>query len=84
MFLSSVNCACHALSDKFLEENFSDQLFLHHLGSEDEYQSKSNATGDMLTDIVLPKVVCVSITISITITSSMLETLISAYSQIET
>ncbi|TMS21285.1 ALK tyrosine kinase receptor, partial [Larimichthys crocea] len=30
--------ACHALLDRFLEENFSDKLFPHHLGSEDDSQ----------------------------------------------
>lgn len=54
-FLSSVNGACHALSDGFVEENFSDQLFLHHLGSEDDRQSKSNVVSDMLTVIFIPK-----------------------------
>lgn len=39
--LSSVSSACHALLDRFLEENFSEQLLPHPLGSEDDSQCKS-------------------------------------------
>lgn len=41
VFVSSVSSACHALLDRFLEENFSEQLLPHHLGSEDDSQCKS-------------------------------------------
>nr|XP_046268451.1 leukocyte tyrosine kinase receptor isoform X2 [Scatophagus argus] len=34
----TISGACHAFSQKFLEENFSDQSFPHHFGSEDEGQ----------------------------------------------
>ncbi|KAI3367697.1 hypothetical protein L3Q82_026537, partial [Scortum barcoo] len=36
--LSLVSSTCHALLDRFLEEHLSDQLFPHHLGSEDDSQ----------------------------------------------
>eukprot|EP00064_Thunnus_orientalis_P012355 superscaffoldBa00001886_g12390 len=36
-----VSSTCHALLDRFLEENFSDQLFPHHLDSDDDSQITS-------------------------------------------
>ncbi|XP_068582381.1 tyrosine-protein kinase receptor [Cebidichthys violaceus] len=36
-----ISTTCHALLDRFLEENFSDQLFPHHLDSEDDSQITS-------------------------------------------
>lgn len=39
--LSPVNSACHALLDRFLEGNLPDQMFPHHLRSDDDGQSKT-------------------------------------------
>ncbi|XP_067469880.1 tyrosine-protein kinase receptor [Thunnus thynnus] len=36
-----ISSTCHALLDRFLEENFSDQLFPHHLDSDDDSQITS-------------------------------------------
>ncbi|KAF7652742.1 hypothetical protein LDENG_00092870 [Lucifuga dentata] len=36
-----ISSGCHALLDRFLEENFSDQLFPHHLDSEDDSRISS-------------------------------------------
>ncbi|XP_041668611.1 leukocyte tyrosine kinase receptor isoform X2 [Cheilinus undulatus] len=36
-----ISSTCHALLDHFLEENYSDQLFLHHLDLEGDSQSTS-------------------------------------------
>ncbi|KAM6917254.1 tyrosine-protein kinase receptor [Lycodopsis pacificus] len=41
IFILIVSTTCHALLDRFLEENFSDQLFPHPLDSEDDSQSTS-------------------------------------------
>lgn len=41
--LTPVCSACHPISDRFLEETFSDPLFIHHLGTEDDSQSKNYA-----------------------------------------
>lgn len=45
--VSSVNSACPARSDIYLEENPSDQMFPHHLGSEDDGQCKSHTLSDI-------------------------------------
>lgn len=64
---SSVSSACHALLARFLEKNFSDQLLTHHLGSEDDSQSKTCVLNDVLThtfDKYRKQVFCVIIIIA--------------------
>lgn len=67
--LSSVSSTCHALLDRFLAKDFSDQLLPHHLGSEDDSQSKIYVLTDGLTHTFAHtqtenKIICVIIVIT--------------------